>query len=75
MDGAVSVGVHVRIDSSAAQRNEDGRKRIGGEVHCRSSARTWRPVRIFCCPSIGEIRFAQVAGQRGSGDHPVKKQF
>ena len=43
---AIAVSVHVRIDSGAAERDEDRRQRLGREIDGGSAAWTGYPVRI-----------------------------
>jgi len=75
MNGAIPVGVQVRIDPSTAECYEDGSQRLSGKIDRGSTARTGHPARIRRRPGVREIRLAHRARERGTRDYSVEEQL
>ena len=75
MDGAVAVGVHVRLHAVACEAEQDGFERWRGEVDGWAAILARRPARRGWRALIGEIGFQHGAGEGGRRNHTVQEQL
>jgi len=74
-DGAIAVSVHMRINTSAAEADENFRERSGGEVDVRAETLTGNPARSVLSAGIHAIRLDHGAGHGGCGDDAIEEEF
>src|SRR5262249_52849431 len=74
-NGGVTIGVHVRVNTGAAEADQNFCKRLGRKVDGRATIIAIDPLRIVLPANIFSVRLEHGAGQGGGGGHGVKKEL